>query len=144
MPARSCTSLKPTPFSDDMNIVKLLVLLALLMGEGFADSRPTTISVVVLPAAVISMRDSDTVNVQIRSSSGSGAQLWIADSCSVPGPASMAISQSGTYAISLAKLPGTGHTVCLMSAGDGLFESANLPRAVASAIQCVNSECFVL
>jgi len=65
----------------------------------FSGFQISLLSVRAMPEAAVTLRGTDMVSVRIRLSAMSHAQLWIADSCSVPSAASRAIPQFSTYAI---------------------------------------------
>jgi len=128
-----------------MKIMRAVLLLAVLAGNLVAaDSRSVSLWVRVIPDALVTAQGSDMVGVKIRLSAIAQAQLWIADSCTVASPASRPIPESGTYAIPISTLPGTGHMVCLASPADGLLESAPLNSPVLEAVHCTNSTCYLL
>jgi hypothetical protein len=126
--------------------MKAITILALLaMNLAAADSKSSIITVRVVPEVAISVKGMESVGVRIRLSPMAKAQLWIGDNCSNPPAASHIIGQSGTYEVPMALLPGVGRMVCLISAVDGLIETAPLlaPR-LADSVRCADSTCSAI
>lgn len=123
----------------------LLVLMA--YGTLYAaDAKSGSISIFVKPAIVVTSAGPSAVQVKLRLSASSSAQVWISDTCVPDGTATQVLSQSGEYTIPLAVIKGTGSMVCVVSVLDGLYGQVRVPSRpggvlveTSQAVQTVSS-----
>jgi hypothetical protein len=123
-----------------MKVISILAFAVLNLAA--ADSKSQTVSVKIVPEVAVSLQGADSVSVKIRLSEMGKAQLWIADSCSMPLAGSKTIEKSGTFEIPLSTLPGAGRAVCLVSVVDGLTEMVPLLAPRAAAVRQPNDSVY--
>ena len=97
-----------------------------------ADSRSALINVSVKPEVLLSSTAQSNIHVRIRLSPSASARIWIADSCAASAVAGYLITSSGEYDIPLSALNGTGSTICLAAALDGL--TAQVPSGRSASL----------
>ena len=85
-----------------------------------AEIASARLSLVVRPAAELSLTGAEHVQVKIRLNRGASGRVWTADTCGTPPPGAQVIDKSGIHAL---QVESRGSRVCLAST-DGVLSSS--------------------